>query len=52
MLVFGLLYLFGNFFSLYGDIVEGFVDLKEIGDYMGFVRYVRGGFVEFYNKVS
>lgn len=50
--VLGSLHLLGNLSSLHGDIAEGLADLKETGDYMGFVRHVRGGLVESYNKFA
>lgn len=47
----GSLHLLGNLSSLQGEIADGLADLKETGDYMGFVRHVRGGLAESYYKV-
>lgn len=48
----GSLHLLGNLSTLHGDITEGLADLKETGDYLGFVKHVRGGLLESYNKVE
>lgn len=48
----GSLHLLGNLSSLHGDITEGLADLKETGDYLGFVKHVRGGLLESYNKFA
>lgn len=47
----GSLHLLGNLSSLQDEIAGGLADLRETGDYMGFVRHVRGGLAESYNKV-
>ena len=47
----GSLHLLGNLSSLQGDISDGLAELKETGDYFGFVRQVRGGLAESYYKV-
>ena len=47
----GSLHLLGNLSSLQGDISDGLADLRETGDYFGFVRHVRGGLAESYYKV-
>ena len=47
----GSLHLLGNLSSLQDEIAGGLADLRETGDYMGFVRHVRGGLAESYSKV-
>ena len=41
----------GNISSLQEEIADGLADLKETGDYIGFVKHVRGGLAESYYKV-
>ncbi|PFX22267.1 vacuolar protein sorting-associated protein 13D-like [Stylophora pistillata] len=48
----GSLHLLGNLSSLQGDISDGLAELKETGDYFGFVRQVRGGLAESYYKFA
>lgn len=48
----GSLHLLGNLSSLQDEIAGGLADLRETGDYMGFVRHVRGGLAESYNKFA
>lgn len=48
----GSLHLLGNLSSLQDEIADGLADLKETGDYMGFVRHVRGGLAESYYKFA
>lgn len=48
----GSLHLLGNLSSLQGDISDGLADLRETGDYFGFVRHVRGGLAESYYKFA
>ncbi|KAJ7380094.1 Vacuolar protein sorting-associated protein 13D [Desmophyllum pertusum] len=48
----GSLHLLGNLSSLHWEIAGGLADLKETGDYMGFVRHVRGGLAESYYKFA
>lgn len=47
----GSLHLLGNISSLQEGIADGLADLKETGDYIGFVKHVRGGLAESYYKV-
>jgi len=48
----GSLHLLGNLSSLQDEIADGLADLKETGDYIGFVKHVRGGLAESYYKFA
>lgn len=48
----GSLHLLGNLSSLQSEIAEGLAELKETGDYLGFVKHVRGGLAESYYKFA
>lgn len=48
----GSLHLLGNISSLQEEIADGLADLKETGDYIGFVKHVRGGLAESYYKFA
>ncbi|XP_073236980.1 uncharacterized protein [Porites lutea] len=48
----GSLHLLGNISSLQEEIADGLADLKQTGDYIGFVKHVRGGLAESYYKFA
>ena len=50
--ILGSLHLLGNVTELRTELAEGLNDLKETGDYAGFVRHLRKGLSKSYQKVG
>lgn len=50
--ILGSLHLLGNVTGLKDSIAEGLADLRETGDYLGFVGHVRNGLTDSYYKVE
>ncbi|XP_048579554.1 intermembrane lipid transfer protein VPS13D isoform X2 [Nematostella vectensis] len=50
--ILGSLHLLGNMTGLRDDIAEGLAELRETGNYMGFVRHVKSGLADSYYKLT